>query len=248
MLEFDPHIITSPITWSLMTYYNVAFDESGKANDSHVIFAGFFDTDVRWSEFSRQWKAKMRPYGFEYFHAKQAFHFKGPWEQFKGDTEKEIAGHNLIRALADLIEDFPKEGITHTIGSAEFKALPSHKRESVRNDPFYAAFDASLKNLVAKPSVDPSDRFYLICDDSEEYSGQCLEMYRRFRRADPANATRFAGICFVDDESYAPLQLADLYAYIIRRNAMGIHGDLSAELYDKYVTAIPNKTLSDILS
>ena len=72
-------------------------------------------------------------------------------------------------------------------------------------------------------------------------------MYRRFSRNEPTIASRFAGICFVDDLSYAPLQLADLYAYVLRRKAVGAGEGLWTELYEKYCAGIPESSIDDIL-
>ena len=65
----------------------------------------------------------------------------------------------------------------------------------------------------------PTGIFTLVCDDSEEYSSECLKVYRRIRSLHPEVAARIGGICFQDDKVYPPLQAADLFAYCYREKA-----------------------------
>ena len=74
---------------------------------------------------------------------------------------------------------------------------------------------------MSHPEVDVNYRFNLLCDDSEEYSSECLKVYRRFRKLEPGLASKIGSLCFVNDETYPPIQAADLMAFCRRRELEG---------------------------
>src|SRR5258708_1533034 len=99
----------------------------------------------------------------------------------------------------------------------EYRALGQQLRVKLK-DPLYAAFYSGIKTLVEGEEIEPEDKFNLICDDYEEYSGECLATYRRLIKQEPVIAEKIGGLCFLDDMKYAPLQAADLFAFCRRRH------------------------------
>jgi hypothetical protein len=215
-LQLVPELQTQVI----VTTFNIVFDESGKKDRSHVVYAGLlFDQGEAWSEFSRQWRVLLYPHGISFFHSKEAFRFEGDWKQFQGKRQTE--GENLIRSLATLSNEFPREAFGSIISSDGFKKLGNQQRARYQNDPFYVAFEEGILAAVKHADILPDDNFNLICDDSEEHASECIRVYRRFVKNWPDVGKKLGTICFGDDEKIVPLQMADMFAYCLRKKAEG---------------------------
>src|ERR1700693_743704 len=156
---------------ALTMTFNAVFDESGKQNDSDVVvFAGFFTTADRWTEFGREWNTELRKNKLTYFRMVDAVQLNGSFSKFRN---KRPALTSLVSRLADLICKYAMEGTINRISTAEFKALKETVRLRYKN-PFYYAFEGGIEALANSLTLEPTDRFNLICDDSEEYSSECL--------------------------------------------------------------------------
>ncbi len=159
--------------------YNAVFDESGKHADSEVvIFAGFFSTDEKWTEFGREWKTLLRKNDLTHFHMVDAVQTNGQFRKFR---KQKSALSSLVVSLADLVCQYAMEGTINQVSTSHFNALKQAVKIRYK-DPFYYAFEAGIELLMKSPTLEPGDRFNLICDDSEEYSSECLKAYYAFRR------------------------------------------------------------------
>ena len=215
-----------------MTTYNVVFDESGKYNDSEfVIFAGFFATSDQWTEFGKKWHTLLRKEGLTWLHTIDAVQTKGDYAKFRERIPDRDA---LLLSLADLICEYAIEGTINRISMEEFKTLDRAVYQRYK-DPFYYAFEGGIEALAKSPTLDPNDRFNLICDDSEEYSSECLKAYRRLCKLNPEIASKFGMICFGNDKMYSPLQAADMLAYCFRRVSSGITDDICATVLTRFL-------------
>lgn len=225
-----------------MATLHVAFDESGKMGDSpHVVFAGFGveGEPYRGSQFQRDWEKRLSDVGISHFHATDAFTFRGPWAQFRGNRKDR---DKLILSLVELGCDYFSRGSRSLMDTDKWKALPQETRRRYRNeDLFYFAFEQGIMGMLNSSHVNQGDAFTLICDDSDEYSVECLKSYRRFIKSAPELSARVNGICFFDDKKYPPLQMADLWAYCLRREASGAN---RSELWHTLLERI-NATYSD---
>ena len=211
----------------IVASYNVVFDESGKKDRSHIIYAGFLFHPSTWEEFSRRWRLLLYPHGISFLHTKDAFAFAEEWKQFRGKSEKR---DELLRALADLANDFPKEAHASRIATDGFQKLPHQLRARYQNDPFYVAFEHGIRAAIEHADVLPEDNFNLICDDSEENAPECLRVFRRFKKNHPDLAKRIGVIAFGDDEKLPALQMADMWAACLRKEAEGAEDGIWREL------------------
>lgn len=72
-------------------------------------------------------------------------------------------------------------------------------------------------------SIDPRSHVHLIYDLSEEYSIECVRLFNRMRAMTGAFRTLFSSLSFADDTEFAPLQAADMLAYVSRQMAFAHH-------------------------
>jgi len=199
-----------------MPTFHVAFDESGKMGDSdHVIFAGFMASPSSWEALKADWQAVLRPRNIASFHAKEAFTFGGAWTQFRDDIKTRDA---VVMELVQVGCKYAEGASWADLSSKDWKAQSQQIRSQYpKNDLFYVAFERGLMSMLTSTFVQPNDQFTIICDDSDEYSVECLRSYRNLIKRMPNLRGRVSGICFLDDAMYPPLQFADLLAYCLRR-------------------------------
>lgn len=230
----DLQFIPEPKTVFIVATLNLVFDESGKAADkTHVVYAGFIiDQGEHWSELGRRWRILLFEKGITTFKASEAFSFNGPWRRFRGKSDERDA---LLRDLAGLSLLFPREATGTIINADAFKALPKAERDRYKGDAFYCAFEQGILNGIQHSGISPEDNFNLICDDSEEYAPECLRVYRRFTKEHPDIAERLGTICFGDDEKVVPLQMADMLAYCLRRQAENAPDGIWKEILDIFL-------------
>lgn len=225
-----------------MAVHHAAFDESGKADREHVIFAGLISFPQRWYEFNNKWTALLEPHGIRYWRTTNAAQLNRQFARFRNHR---LELERLTVDLTDTICEYAEGGSVHSVTMTLYNELSSERRNELK-DPFYAAFDSGLLALAAGPYVEPTDILTLICDDSEEYSSDALKVYRRFRKLHPDIASRIGGICFQDDKTYPPLQAADLFAFCYRRRSEGkLHG-IWAEVMQSFNSTFSVQTPGDL--
>ena len=197
---------------------NIVFDESGKRGSSEtVVFAGMYAMETRWRQMQIRWFAELAREGVTFWRSVNA---AGVDKQFKHFRKRRKDLEALTLRLTQIACDFASGGVVNAVSVSDFENLSEKKKEYYK-DPWYCAFEAGIKNLVSMEGIESSDLFNFICDDSEEYSSECLKVYRKLRRKDTILAERIGGLCFLDDRKYAPLQVADLFAYCHRKQRVG---------------------------
>ena len=220
-----------------ITTLNAVFDESGKQDKEQVVFAGAYATSQQWDAFSREWNTKLHRKGLKTWHTVDANNVQNEFKKFR-KRRKEL--DELALSLADTFCKYVFGAQATNISMAEYRKLSQDLRVKFK-DPFYCAFQSGIKSLLADPSVDEDDRFNLICDDSDEYSSECLVIYRRFRKLEPKMSQKIGSLCFVNDDTYPPIQAADLLAFCRRRelenkSEPAVWGQVVEKIYKRFST------------
>ena len=226
-----------------MAIFHAAFDESGKADREHIVFAGLIATPGPWQKFNEKWMDLISPFGIRYWRSLDAAHRTG---QFKCFRESQNDLEKLTLDLADTICEFAEGGSIHTITMEQYRLLPQTRRTEFK-DPFYAAFHQGLVGLATGPHVTATDTLTLIYDDAEEYASECLTAYRRLKKLRSDIGDRIVGLCFHDDKHYPPLQAADMFAFVYRLRAEGKLGGIWAEVLQKLDRTFSDQSGSEIL-
>ena len=191
-----------------------AFDESGKHNDcGHVVFGGFISTQEKWNEFTVEWNARLGRAGMRFLHTGELC---DAYRLCEGQAKRNEI-ETLIGDLTAVVCKYALEGFVSHISVRDFKKLDQTQRKKYK-DPFYYAFESGIKSIMQSTTLAPQNLALLVCDDSEEYSSECLKAYRRLKVRENKIAERIPGICFSDDKRYPPLQAADMFAYSYRRS------------------------------
>lgn len=226
-----------------MAIFHAAFDESGKADREHVVFAGLIATPGPWDKFNTKWIELLKPFGLRYWRSSDAAQLAGQFKQFR-DRRKDL--EQLTLDLAGVICEFVEGGSAHTITMDMYKRLPEKQRKELK-DPFYAAFHTGLVGLATGPHMTATDTLTLVYDDAEEYAKECLAAYRRLKQLRPDIGERIVGLCFHDDKHYPPLQGADMFAFVYRRKADGILNGVWAEVMQNFNDTFSDQSGADIV-
>jgi hypothetical protein len=199
----------------LMAVLHAYFDESGKVSDTTTIaFCGILAYEDDWTGISRTWNIALKDAELPYVKMGDAMNWRGPFELWKkGESNREDLRDSLLKGLVEESAKRLYNVGTVPYSASDFKALPEKEKRRYR-DPLYMCFESALKAMVhtapAKHSI------HLCCDNSEEYSGKCLELYQQLRQRNPELKRRFRALTFAEEEDFAGLQLVDIFAYCQR--------------------------------
>lgn len=226
-----------------MAVHHAAFDESGKPDREHVIFAGLIFFPARGQELNHKWTSLLEPHGLRYWRTTNAAELNKEFSRFR-DHRRDL--DKLTLELVSAACEYTEGGSVQSVTMDLYNALSSERRSELK-DPYYAAFDAGLLALAAGPHIEPKDILTLVCDDSEEYSSEALKTYRRFRKLHLDIAPRIGGLCFHDDKTYPPLQAADLFAFCYRRKAENKLGGVWAEAMEMFDNTFSLQERGDLI-
>jgi hypothetical protein len=188
------------------------FDESGTSHkDAHVVFGGALTTDDCWRVLSFKWQELIGNKHIPYIHMADAMYYRGPFADWKGrERERDELLVSLVEMTVPLMEFY----VSSPIPMEDYKKFPKELRYRLR-DPHYSGFEICVKQTMIMLG---KGRFLqIICDQSDEYSPECLKIYLKPRKNNPEFRRQCIGITFGNDEFFPPLQLADVFAYCERQ-------------------------------
>ena len=236
-----------------MALWHVPFDESGKHDSSsHIVFAGFLAQPKDWYALQNEWKAILEPYGILYFRGSDAFTFNKAWRQFGGnDPALEAKRDEIVLALADLGCKYATQGSACVMQVGDFNRQPQVFRERYGYDAFYCAFERGLSAMLRSRFTQPDDHFTIVYDDDfedQDNDREITERYRRLIKKDPSLSQIVDGLCFLNDKKYQPLQFSDMWAYCLRRKAIGAPDGIWRAVLDKIDARFSDREERDVIA
>jgi hypothetical protein len=195
---------------SLMAYYHASFDESGKFRDSkHVVFAGCLADPQNWDGLNKKWMQRLRAAGLSSFHMAKAMSLQDEFIRWTGARRDQ-----LVEDLTEIVRNHILAFFSTGIEVAHFKAAQGEFKRRYK-DPHYLAVHETMLLTLRYLSM-PSDRLSVVFDDDTQYAMDCYRIFQKLKLRNPAAKKRIMSICFADDESYFPLQAADMWAWLNR--------------------------------
>jgi hypothetical protein len=189
------------------------FDESGKLQDSRwVVFAGYVARVDEWAGFGHRWNARLAKDKLLYFSMKECMSFEG---QFRAGDWTDDRRRSLVLDLAAVLAKVPDiEAIVSPMSVLKFKSLSQTEQNSFGKNPQYMAFETCVRGMDRM--TQPGDIINLICDDEQQLAIGCYKLLNKLKARHAGLRKKIAGICFMNDEKYPPVQAADLLAYVSR--------------------------------
>ncbi|MGB9233012.1 MAG: DUF3800 domain-containing protein [Terriglobales bacterium] len=214
------------------------FDESGKFQDHQIVaFCGFGAFPSQLRDFDAQWENQLRRTGLEALHWVKA-------RRYRKRLSRRIGPQSLkermdeLKPFADCINDYLGIGVATAF---EAKGYTSFAPESKKllggtDNPFYVQFLRTILLLLEFAKAEES--ITITCDEDEQTSWNCYQLYRRVKDIHPLARRRLGSVTFADDVHFPALQAADMLSFLCREHAHAQFYKTPYEYYEffKYLT------------
>jgi hypothetical protein len=191
-------------------------DESGKLADSDfVCLAGYISDDDGWSQFSEKWGKLLLQYKIPYVHMKEMVHIKGPYKDLGWTPERR---DEILNKFIDVIRAHIQAGFCVAVDAKYLRGMNADARKNI-GDPAYFCFHRILGLVIRKlKSVGYQPGVSVTFDDCEEFSVKCYQIWSKLRKKVPDVHHYLPSITFADDQSFWPLQAADILAWTTHKS------------------------------
>jgi hypothetical protein len=222
-----------------LAFLECYLDESGIHGSAQVCtVAGFVGGKGQWKKFDVQWKGVLREFGVSFFHAKEFWghdeegHRLGPYVGWNTWKDNDFLS-NLTRA----IKTYKLYPLSGTIFNEEFLKCSERLRKYLTggqiknnnkfvtsgspNKPYYMAFLLCVTTAVRFVPIGPNSRVHYFCGLDRNMSGYAAEFLKQIRSHPDTDRRECLGnIDFPLSSETAPLQAADLFAYLGYQHAL----------------------------
>ena len=135
--------------------------------------------------------------------------------------------HTVLESLAKELESAVAVKLVGWQTAASFKKLPKDRQKALRGIN-YCAFEGCIRSIL-EGTKQP---FMLYCDDATKYSNTVLNLYHDLKVTNPDFRKRCGAIAFAEDEMFAPVQAADMFAYCYRSHLSNEKRPIVEKIYD----------------
>jgi hypothetical protein len=196
-------------------------DESGKYRKNPVVsISGIGGTRNRLDSFNHDWVVLLRSYGIA-----PELHMSRIADLSQSCGSKMPGGQTIderidvLLPFADCINDHLEIGLMQTWDVKGFNNLPIEvkRRLGGSNDPYQLSFIRGLLEIADYVGEDGT--VSVLCDDDEVTAWDTYIHWRAIVKAMPELSKKFIAITFARSEHWAPLQAADMIAFLARREA-----------------------------
>jgi hypothetical protein len=202
---------------TFLAFVQCYVDESGKFHDHQILsLCGFAGTTDQVETLDSGWRSLLRSNGMKSLHMKKAARFS----QDLGTRNKARGLENRKTALISFVEcarDNMEVAVHVGVDIVAFKSLPADAQAVLGGDAYYLAFQHLLWELLHY--YGPSGQVSLVCDDEQYYGQRCHAILAKLKAKYKEYQKGIVSISFADDEVFTALQAADLFAYLVRKEA-----------------------------
>lgn len=195
-----------------MAKYWLCLDGGGKWRDQkYVAFCGYMDTVDRLEAFSsRTWKPLLDRHKLSSLHFTKAMAWRDEWEKLRVEWGSDC---DAMRAavLGDFVDAIKQHPTMVPIGWVADSGHISRKAQDAKR-PELMLFEKAI--TIATSKVPQGDRLSIFCDWEDGFDELCCRLLSKLRSRNVANARCIDLIAFGDDETYAELQAADMFAWL----------------------------------
>jgi hypothetical protein len=205
-------------------YIDESVDGAGKIAYSIGAVIG---TKQKWDWLEKQWRGVLDSESISHFSNKNCTGGDGPFLHIPEISKRfaireelfELCKVSLVTAL----------GITIDLHDFQVVVDTPEKKEAFGGTPYYHAASLAMTRCVQLIREDrPGDVLAFGFDEHEEYGADLLRVFRELKERNPDIAPYLTTITQFDDKTTIPIQVADLFAAVIRR--FGVSGTPPPEL------------------
>lgn len=192
----------------------VYLDQSGKAGDDFICLCGYVASDEGWVCLTHEWQRALDECKIHYVHMAEMWHRHGECEGWK-EPERDVA----VRRFSEIFRRHAEAGFAIGFDAKYFREMANDARQRTRIDD---AATFCFKEILGKIFSILTEWGYthpvsVVLDDDEKYSIDFYKLWRTERRSKKEMGTRIVSITSADDRFFAPLQAADMLAWLTNR-------------------------------
>jgi len=194
-------------------YMDESVDGAGKIAYS---IGAVFGTKEKWDWLEKQWRGVLDRESITYFSNKNCTGGDGPFSQITSISDRLAIREELF----GLCNDGLVTALGITIDLSDFQSVvdTDQKKEAFGGTPHYhAASLAMTRCALLTKEHRPDDALAFGFDEHEKYGNDLLRVFRELKERNPDIAPYLATIAPFDDQTTIPIQVADLFAAVIRR-------------------------------
>jgi hypothetical protein len=198
-------------------------DESGKFKDKDVIcLAGIIGGPHFWRGLTGKWVQTLQKHSIDYLHIKELRRWDGVYASKKmewGDAKREEVLVEFAKILPEVIREHGGVALCVSLDARAYRDLKSEQQRII-GKPDLAVFNFFIASMLwlAASLLPEGFEINITCDDDEAVAEPVYKLLRLAKVRNPL-ARRIKALCFCDDEVYPPLQIADLVANTLFREA-----------------------------
>lgn len=211
-------------------------DDSGaKGQGGYMTLAGLMGTADEWAQFSTAWdRRRQAPPIIGYLSTRDAIAFRNEFEKFRGNQPLR---DEKVRWLVSTVNDFDFWLVHSSVDLAGFNEqhfrLPIPKGQTPRTralikgslaEPYFFCLFALLYQVAyILNDWGITERFEIYFDEQDRLSPVIKAWYPLLRRLMGEDLSSITPVdpLFRDDKEHPPLQIADFFAWCLRRDFSG---------------------------
>lgn len=194
-------------------------DDSGSHGSGVFVLAGYLATEHNWQAISQAWKAALdEEPRVDYFHMGSNYHGDPPfdgWDEGKRTTKRQRMLDVVKQFNTSLVE------ISSTITWDDYNSLDSRFREAFPN-PYFFCFHGVVSLvkdwLIKEKPIDGQLHVSYTFDIGSALESRIQDHFFGVRTRYPQFEQYVGGLCFEDDRYLPGLQMADVIAWLLRRD------------------------------
>ena len=221
-----------------MAFFRVTADESGKLRDpkcEYASFCGYFGMAAEWERFEYEWLTVQSKWSVPPIHMAKIYRPEDDeqWSKVKerwGD-HWEYARDAMLREFSSVVWNSKIAAVGAVVDASHFRKMPESNYKKQARDPLFLSLQLLVTDSIERAETITSNPapISLVIDDDQEYAMKCYEWINVLRTAFPKVKNRISGICFVKDDFYQGVQVADMIAYEARKQMVKNKQDPKAE-------------------
>lgn len=195
-----------------MAKHWLCLDGGGKCREhKYIAFCGYVDTVDNFERFMVGWQFVLKEYGLKSLHFTEAMAWEGEWARLRNEWGERDCETKRTEALSRFVTLVNQQSTMQAVGVSADSRHVSHKaRDSKRPD--LMLFERAI--TIATSRLIPGERLSLFCDWEDGFDVLCCRLLSKLRAQNVQNARCIDLIGFGDDETYAELQAADMFAWL----------------------------------
>jgi len=192
--------------------YWLCLDGGGKWREQkYIAFCGYVDTVDNFERFMASWQFVLKEFGLKSLHFTEAMAWDGDWARLRREWGEQECDAKRTDALSRFVTLVNQHSTMQAVGVSADSRHVSHKaRDSKRPD--LMLFERAI--TIATNRLISGERLSIFCDWEDGFDVLCCKLLSKLRTQNVANARCIDLIAFGDDETYAELQAADMFAWL----------------------------------